>query len=83
MSKRPTKKKPPPRKSVSLEAQKNAMEGIEEALYWHTVGVVADSGRTLGTATAIRWKTNTLTVAALVFITECDDLLSCWFSVPV
>ena len=32
------------------------MEGIEEALYWHTVGVVTDLGNGLGTATAIRFR---------------------------
>lgn len=40
------------------------MEGIEEALYWHTVGIVAERGKTIGTATAIRWKNNTLLLTA-------------------
>lgn len=39
----------------SFDVTKNAMEGIEEALYWHTVGVVTDRGNGIGTAVAVRW----------------------------
>lgn len=40
------------------------MEGIEEALYWHTVGIVADSGRSTGTAVAIRFNRHTVFLTA-------------------
>jgi hypothetical protein len=42
----------------------NAMEGIEEALYWHTAGVVTDLGNGLGTATTIRFRNHCFLLTA-------------------
>ncbi len=46
---------PRPFDGESFDTVKNAREGLEEALYWHTVGILADSGANLGTALAVRW----------------------------
>jgi hypothetical protein len=51
-------KKEHPKASFALE--KNAGEGIEEAVFWRTAGIIAKSqtrrSLEVGTATAIRWK---------------------------
>src|SRR5882762_3071434 len=70
-------KRPPTKKShskqVSLEVQKNAMEGIEEAVYWHTAGIVTDSGKNVGTATAVRWNKHLLLLTADHVINKTAD----------
>jgi hypothetical protein len=38
-----------------FDLRRAAVEGIEEAVAWHTVGLIADDGRTIGTASAVRW----------------------------
>jgi hypothetical protein len=49
------------------------MEGIEEALYWHTVGIVTDSGNGLGTSVAIRWNRHCIFLTAKHVIETTDD----------
>ena len=36
--------------------KKHAVEGIDEAVAWCTVGIISDDGRGIGTASAILWK---------------------------
>jgi len=52
------------------------MEGIEEALYGHTVGVVTDSGAGLGTAVAIRFRSHSMLLTAnhVIGTTPDEDL---------
>jgi hypothetical protein len=52
---------------------KTAMEGVEEALYWHTVGILAASGAGIGTAAAIRWNRHCLLVTANHVISDTAD----------
>ena len=61
------------RDSESLDVVKNAREGVEEALYWHTVGILADSGATLGTAVAIRWNKHCIFLTANHVIRTTSD----------
>ncbi len=56
-----------------FELKKNAMEGIEEALYWHTVGIVADSGSTSGTGVAIRFNGHCVFLTANHVIKKTTD----------
>src|SRR5580658_6138656 len=49
------------------------MEGIKEALYWHTVGIVADLGGGLGTAVAIRFRGHGILVTANHVVKNTDD----------
>jgi hypothetical protein len=35
--------------------KKHAGEGIDEAVAWHTVGIISDQGRSIGTGSAILW----------------------------
>jgi trypsin-like peptidase len=39
-------------------------EAIEEAVAWHTVGIVADDGQSIGTGTAILWRQHSLILTA-------------------
>jgi hypothetical protein len=57
----------------SFRLKKSAMEGIEEALFWHTVAVVADGGTGFGTAIAIRWNAHNLLVTANHVIEHTTD----------
>lgn len=68
-----------PKRSPQLEpfdVAKNATEGMEEALYWHTVGVLADRGKSSGTAIAVTLKKQCflLTARHVVDKTNDDDL---------
>lgn len=40
------------------------MDALEEAAYWHTVAIIEKSGKTIGTATAIRWRDRTFLITA-------------------
>jgi hypothetical protein len=62
--------------SEPFELKKNAMEGIEEAVYWYTVGVVSDRGNGLGTAVAIRFRGQYILLTAnhVIKDTADDDL---------
>src|SRR5438874_1257473 len=42
----------------------NVMDALEEAAYWHTVAIIEKSGRTIGTATAIRWRDRAFLITA-------------------
>jgi hypothetical protein len=42
----------------------NVMDALEEAAYWHTVAIIEKSGKTIGTATAIRWRDRTFLITA-------------------
>jgi hypothetical protein len=42
----------------------NVMDALEEAAYWHTVAIIEKSGKTVGTATAIRWRDRTFLITA-------------------
>jgi hypothetical protein len=59
--------------SESFDVVKSAREGLEEALYWHTVGILADSGTTLGTAVAIRWNKHCIFLTANHVIRKTSD----------
>src|SRR5437879_122369 len=39
-------------------------EAIEEAVAWHTVGIVADDGQSIGTGSAILWRQRPLVLTA-------------------
>src|SRR5580704_79027 len=55
---------PGPFDGESFDTVKNAREGLEEALYWHTVGILADSGANIGTAVAVRWNNHCIFLTA-------------------
>jgi hypothetical protein len=61
------------RKKIPFNLKKSAMEGIEEALFWHTVAIVADRGTGFGTAIAIRWNAHNLLVTANHVIDHTTD----------
>ena len=42
----------------------NIMDALEEAAYWHSVAIVEKSGKTIGTATAVRWRSRTFLLSA-------------------
>jgi hypothetical protein len=42
----------------------NVMDALEEAAYWHTVAIIEKSGKTIGTATAVRWRSRTFLLTA-------------------
>ena len=64
----------------SPDLKHNAMEGIEESLYWHTVGIVADSGAGLGTSVAVVWNNHRILLTARhVVQTTIDDHLRFFF----
>ena len=42
----------------------NVMDALEEAAYWHTVAIVEKSGKTIGTATGVRWRSRTFLLTA-------------------
>jgi hypothetical protein len=67
------KKKTKTLENEPFDLKKNAMEGIEEALYWHTVGVVEASGSTIGTAVAIRYNKHCVFLTANHVIDETPD----------
>jgi hypothetical protein len=60
-------------RAETLSTINNAMEGVEEALYWHTVGILAASGASIGTAAAIRWNKHSLLVTADHVISDTAD----------
>jgi hypothetical protein len=63
-----------------FDLKKHAMEGIEEALYWHTVGVISELGASTGTAIAIRFRGQCLLVTANHVIKDtADDHLGFFF----
>jgi hypothetical protein len=59
--------------TASQSTIRNAVEGVEEALYWHTVGVLTSSGTGIGTAAAIRWNKHCLFVTANHVISDTAD----------
>lgn len=54
------------RRKVSFELEKNAGEGIEEAVFWRTAFIIARSQRNfeVGSATAIQWNGRSFLVTA-------------------
>lgn len=48
-------------------------EAIEEAVAWHTVGIVADDGQSIGTGTAILWRQRALILTACHVIESSPD----------
>lgn len=61
-----------------FDVNKNAMEGIEEALYWHTIGIV--TGSHIGTGIAIRFNKHSVFLTAKHVIDEAaDDELGFFF----
>jgi hypothetical protein len=48
-------------------------EAIEEAVAWHTVGIVADDGQSIGTGSAILWRQHSLILTANHVIEKCPD----------
>lgn len=48
-------------------------EAIEEAVAWHTVGIVADKGQSIGTGSAILWRNHPLILTARHVIETSPD----------
>jgi len=49
-------KKKPQSTHLPYGLKDTVMDAVEEAIYWHTVAIVEKSGKTIGTATAVRWR---------------------------
>src|SRR5713226_6174556 len=48
-------------------------EAIEEAVAWHTVGIVGDDGQSIGTGTAILWRKSPLILTARHVVENSPD----------
>src|SRR5580704_12665066 len=59
--------------SEPFQLKKNAMEGIEEAVYWYTVGIVSDKGNGLGTGVATRFRKQSIFLTANHVIKDTAD----------
>ncbi|PYT78208.1 MAG: hypothetical protein DMG42_01180 [Acidobacteria bacterium] len=53
-------------------------EAIEEAVAWHTIGIVADEGQSIGTGSAILWRQRPLIITARHVIEDSPDS-GIWF----
>lgn len=50
--------------SGKFDLAENIGYAVEEAVAWHTLGIVADSGKSIGTGTAILWRQRSLILTA-------------------
>jgi len=76
-------RKPEEAKSEKVMPSKNDLintedEAIEEAVAWHTVGIVAEDGQAVGTGSAILWRQRPLILTAWHVIESSPDDDS-WF----
>ncbi len=64
--------------ATQCDLNKEAADGIEEAIAWHTVGIVADEPRGIGTGTAILWRTHHVILTAWHVIKD-NPIAHLWF----
>src|SRR5262252_4729005 len=65
-------------KSKQLDLINREGEAIEEAVAWHTVGIIADEGQSIGTGSAILWRNHPLILTARHVIETSPDS-DLWF----